>query len=96
MVPQVEPVAGQGMLVTRVSPQSPGELQGIRKDDVIHKLNGILVPTLKIWLKCLKDIAPGNIAVVVFKKICSTGLRMYLFDFDSLTLFVELSIWSPL
>jgi len=61
---QVESVAGQGMLVTRVSPSSPGEMQGIRKGDVIHKLNGVLVPTLKTWLKCLNNIAPGNIVVL--------------------------------
>mmetsp|Transcript_19001 Transcript_19001/g.33992 ORF Transcript_19001/g.33992 Transcript_19001/m.33992 type:complete len:590 (-) Transcript_19001:268-2037(-) len=61
----VEPAPhGQGMIVTRVSPDSPGDIQGIQKGDVICKLNGTKVPTLKIWLACCKSIAPGNIAVL--------------------------------
>ncbi|GAB5355485.1 hypothetical protein AAMO2058_000209500 [Amorphochlora amoebiformis] len=60
----VEPVAGQGMSVTRISKGSPGDLQGIKKGDVIHKINGVKVPTIKKWLACLKEIRPGNVTLL--------------------------------
>jgi len=60
----VEAVAGQGVSVTRVSIGSPGERQGIKKGDVICKVNGTPVPNVKVWLQCIRKVTPGNVVML--------------------------------
>jgi aminopeptidase N len=58
--------SGKGVKITMVSPDSPAEKSGIRKDDVIIKLGDVFVNNLREYSNVLKTFKPGDTVNLVY------------------------------
>ncbi|MDA3861911.1 MAG: M20/M25/M40 family metallo-hydrolase [Melioribacteraceae bacterium] len=60
--------SGIGVKVGAVSEDSPADMAGMLKDDIIKKFNGIEVNNLKIYTKHLYAQKPGDSVIITFER----------------------------
>ncbi|MEM9423847.1 MAG: trypsin-like peptidase domain-containing protein [Spirochaetota bacterium] len=58
----------EGLWVLRVIPQSSGDMAGLRQNDVITKMNGIHVRSLKDFYRILNEVGPQGDLIYTYER----------------------------